>query len=71
VAFTPTKNPSPAVIRDIISASINKCARRIVDQSNGDHWVWAFEQATHAEGAALLGIPYAIAPGLGDVLFAD
>ena len=67
-AFAPAKNPTDPEIRQIIEASAHKAARRIVDERDGAVWVWPFEQATHAEGAARLGVPYGRRSGEGDVL---
>jgi hypothetical protein len=64
-------NPTAAEVRDLIAACPNKCARRITDTRTGDVWVWPHHQATHAEGARMLGVPYAIAPGQGEVLVDD
>ena len=62
------KNPSPSQVRDIIAKSKHFAARRIIDPRDGAVWVWPFERATHAEGAAALGVPYDRRPGDGDVL---
>jgi hypothetical protein len=67
-AFTPVKNPTDPETRQIIESSAHKAARRIVDERDGAVWVWPFEQATHADGAARLRIPYRRRPGGGDVL---
>ena len=69
VMFAPVKNPSPAEIKDLLATSQHKAARRIRDPRTGDHWYWPFEQATHAEGAKVLGILYERTPGEGDVIF--
>jgi hypothetical protein len=62
------KNPDDATVACIIRGSRHKAARRITDPSTGDVWVWAAEAATHAEGAARLGVPYDKKPGEGDIL---
>jgi hypothetical protein len=54
-----TKNPDDATVAGIILGSRHRAARRIVDPNTGDVWVWAAEEATHAEGAERLGIPTA------------
>jgi hypothetical protein len=69
--FNPTRNPSDADVRGIIAASKYKAARRITDPRNGDHWYWPAEQATHAEGAAHLKVPYDRPPGAGDIITDD
>lgn len=62
------KNPSPRDVAEIIQASRQKAARRLVDSRNGDVWVWDPDIATHAEMALKLGIPYNKKPGEGDIL---
>jgi hypothetical protein len=62
------KNPTDAEIRQIIASSKHKAARRLEDQRNGDVWVWPAEDATHAEAAVKLGVPYDRKPGEGDIL---
>ena len=69
--FRPSKNPSPEQIRDVIASSEHKMARRIQDPRNGDWHYWPFEDATHAEGAHRLAVPYERLPGDGDVVFGD
>lgn len=66
--FSPIQNPTADDVRVIIEASAHKAARRIHDARSDTVWVWPFEQATHAEGAALLEVPYDRPPGGGDVL---
>jgi hypothetical protein len=66
-----TKNPDPEQIADFIRASAHRAARRIIDPRSGDVWVWPAEQATHAEGAERLGVPYDKKPGEGDILTGD
>jgi hypothetical protein len=65
------KNPTPAQTREIIGRSKHQAARKITDPRDGAVWVWPFEQATHAEGAAHLGVPYDRPPGGGDVLLKE
>jgi len=62
------RNPMPKAVRKIIRGSKLRAARRIVDPRNGDVWVWDASDATHADGAEALGVPYDKPPGLGDVL---
>jgi hypothetical protein len=62
------KNPTTAQVQGLIARSKHKAARRVTDPRDGSIWVWPFEQATHAEGAAKLGVPYDRPPGAGDVL---
>ena len=69
--FTPKKNPTKQDLTDILTASRHAAARRVQDPASGDFWYWPFEQATHAEGADKLGIPYHRKPGDGDVIFLD
>jgi len=69
--FTARQNPTDEEIREIIAASKHKAARRITDPRNGDRWYWPAEQATHAEGAAKLGVPYDRPPGEGDIVTND
>lgn len=66
--FTPVRNPDDEALRRVIMASRHKAARRIIDERDGTVWVWPFEQASHAEGAARLAVPYSRPPGSGDVL---
>jgi len=65
------KNPSKAEARAIIARSKHGAARQITDHRDGAVWLWPFEQATHAEGAAHLGVPYDRPPGGGDVLLQE
>lgn len=65
------KNPSPPEIAETIRKSKHLAARTIIDARTGDRFVWPFEMATHAEGAAMLGVPYDRPSGSGDVLFLD
>ncbi|MGN6582237.1 MAG: hypothetical protein ACTHJV_00885 [Rhizobiaceae bacterium] len=67
--FTPLKNPSDTAVKELLRGSKNGAVRRIHDERNGDFWYWDFDQATHAEGANILGIPYSRRPGEGDVVF--
>jgi hypothetical protein len=67
--FEPLKNPSTAAIRALAGKSKHDACRRICDPRSGDFWYWPFEQATHAEGASVLGVPYDRKPGEGDVIF--
>jgi hypothetical protein len=69
--FSPTKNPTDSEVRGIIAASKHKAARRVTDPRNGDQWYWPAEQATHAEGAGHLGVPYDRPPGAGDIITDD
>jgi hypothetical protein len=66
--FEAKKNITPAEIAALITASKHKAVRRIEDTRNGDFWYWKAELATHAEGAAKLGVPYDKRPGEGDIL---
>ena len=66
--FRPTKNPTPEKIRDIIAMSQHEAARRMQDPQNGDWFYWPFEDATHAEGATQLAVPYDRPAGGGDVI---
>ena len=66
--FCATKNPTDAVVAEIIRGSAQKAARQIIDPATGDRWVWAAEIATHAEGAKHLGVAYDRKPGEGDIL---
>jgi hypothetical protein len=68
--FTAVHNPNQAQIAELFAASKHRALRRIADH-NGGYWYWPFEQATHAEGALLLKIPYDRPPGAGDVVFGD
>lgn len=66
--FKATKNPNNDEIERIIMGSKIKAARRIIDERNGDCWVWDATLATHAEGAKKLDVPYSLRPGEGDIL---
>lgn len=66
-----TRNPTPDEVRAIVRGSRHRAARRIVDNRNGDVWVWPAEQATHAQGANELGVPYDRPPGAGDIITLD
>lgn len=66
--FLALKNPSAAEIAALIEASPQRAARRIRDPGSGDLWYWDATLATHAEGAARLGIPYDLRPGEGDIV---
>jgi len=70
--FNPTKNPTNKEIRSMIATSAHQCVRRIRDADTGDFWAWPGEQASHREGARLLGVRYeAPACGVGEVLALD
>jgi hypothetical protein len=69
--FTPMRNPAADDVRALIATSRHKAARRVTDPRNGDQWYWPAEQATHAEGAAKLGVPYDRPPGAGDIVTND
>lgn len=71
MTWKPVVNPSDAEIRAMIEGSKFRAARRIVDPRSGDAWLWPAEQATHAEGARRLGVPYDRPPGTGDILVDD
>lgn len=68
--LTAVHNPDQAQIAELFAASKHRALRRIADHKGG-YWYWPFEQATHAEGALLLKIPYDRPPGAGDVVFGD
>ncbi|MQX36290.1 hypothetical protein [Roseospira navarrensis] len=65
------RNPTPEQVRDMIRASGHQAVRRITDPRTGDVYCWPAEQATHAEGAADLLVPYDRPPGAGDILTLD
>lgn len=69
--FTPEKNPTNARIAEIIASSKHQAARKIADEETGNSWFWPAEQATHAEGAKLLGVKYDRPPGAGDIVTND
>jgi hypothetical protein len=71
MTWNPILNPTPAEISGAIARSKHRAARRIIDQRNGDIWIWPAEQAFHAAGAALLGVPYDKPAGTGDILTDD
>ncbi|MEC9344617.1 MAG: hypothetical protein VYB54_00215 [Pseudomonadota bacterium] len=71
MTFTPHRNPDDATVRRLIASSSFRAARRIVDLTSGDRWYWPAEQATHAEGARMLGIDYHLPPGAGDIVTDD
>lgn len=64
--FTPLKNPDGAALENLFAASPSKTLRRI--RHGEDHWYWPAEQATHAEGAKTLSVPYDLPPGAGDII---
>lgn len=66
--FSALKNPEKPEIASLIRASSHRAARRIIDPRTGDQWYWDAALATHAEGAAQLGIPYDKPPGAGDIV---
>jgi hypothetical protein len=66
--FEAGKNLSSAEVAALIRSSALKAVRRIEDGISGDLWYWRAELATHAEGAAKLGISYDKRPGEGDIL---
>ncbi len=66
--FKPSRNPTDHQLAALIRSSRHLAARRITDPATGDLWYWPAEQATHAEGAALLRIPYDRPPGGGDIV---
>lgn len=66
--FRPVRNPTDDVLASLIRSSDHEAARRIIDPRNGAIWYWRAEEATHAEGAAALGVPYDRPPGAGDVV---
>jgi len=69
--FSPLRNPTGEQITALVARSRHDAARRIIDPTTGDAWYWPAEQATHAEGAAKLGIPYDRPPGAGDIVTRD
>lgn len=71
MTFHALRNPTPAEIHDLVTASKHAAARRIVDPRNGDHWYWDAALGTHAEGAANLAVPYDRPPGAGDIITLD
>jgi hypothetical protein len=66
--FEAHKNLPRDKLAALIGLSEQKAVRRIEDPATGDLWYWRAELATHAEGAAKLGIPYDKRPGEGDIL---
>lgn len=66
--FAAVLNPDETELAALFAASKHRALRRISDHAGG-YWYWPFEQATHAEGARLLNIPYDRLPGQGDVVF--
>lgn len=71
MTFTPHRNPDDATLRRLIASSRHRAARRIIDSASGDAWYWPAEQATHAEGARMLGIAHDLPPGCGDIVTDD
>ncbi len=71
IVFTPEKNPTNTRIAEIIASSKHKAARKITDTGTGNSWFWPAEQATHAEGAKILGVEYDRPPGAGDIVTND
>lgn len=71
MTWTPIRNPTDVQTRATIRASKHRAARRIVHPRTGDVWLWPAEQATHAEGARRLGVPYDRPPCTGDILVDD
>ena len=71
MTFEAHRNPTNSKIAELIKASAENAARMITDPRNGDRWVWPAEQATHAEGAGKLEVPYSRKPGEGDILTLD
>lgn len=69
--FAPVRNPTAEQVASLVARSRHRAARRIVDPATGDEWYWPAELATHAEGAAKLGIPYDRPPGAGDIVTLD
>lgn len=66
--FHPLRNPTEAELAELIRSSRHDAARRIVDPRNDDVWCWRAEEATHAEGAGKLGVPYDKPPGAGEIV---
>lgn len=62
------KNPTRDQTLAVIAKSKHKAARRLVDPRTGDVWIWPAEDATHADGAKRLGIPYDKRPGEGEIV---
>jgi len=67
-SFSPVCNPMPDTIAPMLASSRHRALRMIVDPRTGDRWLWPAEQATHAEGASRLGVPYDRPPGAGDIV---
>jgi len=63
--------PTTTDIRKLASLSPSRTLRRICDGETGMYWYWPAEMATHAEGAAVLGIPYDRPPGAGEIVTVD
>lgn len=52
----PAKNPTKAVIVEIINASEHKAAKWLKDMATGDMYYWPAEDDQHAHVAALYGV---------------
>ena len=68
--FAPALNPTPDLIAAMLASSRHRALRMIIDPRTGDRWLWPAEQATHAEGARRLSVPYDRPPGAGDIVTA-
>ena len=58
MSFTPLRNLEGPAIAALVRQSKYGAVRRVRDPRTGDFWYWRCEQATHAQGARRLGIPY-------------
>lgn len=65
--MTPLHDSSRAELEGLAKQSPSRTLRRITDHCGG-YWYWPAEQATHAEGAAYLDIPYDLPPGAGEIV---
>lgn len=61
-------NPSQDEIAAVIASSRLEAARRIVDKSTGNTYVWDAAEGTHLEGAKAIGIEYSVPAGMGEIL---
>ena len=64
------KNPSNKQIVALILSSCERAARRVICERSGDTWCWPAEQASHTEGARIVGATYTQPPG-GEILTLD
>lgn len=68
VMFTPIQDATEDDLRALLDQSPSRTLRCIVDPSTGISWCWPAEQATHAQGAERLGVPYFLPPGAGEII---